>query len=127
MSKEREELITILNDAWSLPSIPKTRPLKDGTVIDEDKSVKWNREKVEASKLAYNEELMKLRRAKHKAIRAAEAEIMEYIKDSLDKDYPEEKLRIIYNRAYDTGHSSGAYSIMDEIDDLTDFINEMNE
>lgn len=127
MAKEREELIDMLEAVYSMSTTPEIKPLKDGYITDENMSVKWNREKVEESKRLYKEKLELLRNSKSAEMKKAEYEILAYIKDSLDKEYSFDKLKKLYAIAYSRGHSDGAYSILDEIDDLTDFLNEMNE
>ena len=52
-------------------------------------------------------------------------DIEELIKKAVYDEYSvsEEIGKIIWNRAYEKGHSDGLYSIIDEFDDLVDFVN----
>lgn len=124
MAKTREEIIRFFEKA-QLIQYPK-RPLKDGTILDENKSVKWNREQVELSKKKFDDEITAYRRARNDIYRLAEEETYQYIQDELEKDYPLTKCAYLYQTAYEDGHAYGYQEVFNKIDELIDFMNEMN-
>ena len=56
MNKSIEDIYKELFATYEMDVRPKTKKVKEGTVIDEDKSVKWNREEVKRLNDAYVEE-----------------------------------------------------------------------
>ena len=111
-------------DAYSQVEYIRAKYLKDSTVIDEDKSVKWNREEVER----LNEE-MKAKVNKNKQERRDMDN--KYRKDVIrayanDSGYSEEKVGVIFNHAYSESHSSGMNEVIQTLEELIDLIKEVN-
>ena len=81
---------------------PKT---KVGDVIDEEKSVRWNREEVERLRLAYDEEVKRLNREKNAAIVAITDRAIKLI--AYEADISEEKAKLLWDFVYERGHAYG--------------------
>lgn len=76
---DRDEVIKNLEDAYNLP-LPKVKGfLEPNTVIDEDKSVKWNREQVELENQRRRKVFDDARRKRTDLIERARNQIFEYI------------------------------------------------
>ena len=121
--ENRETLIEELDAVYSLPILPETKPLKDGAVIDEEKSARWNRERVKKSQRAYKEEMQRLRSERRTAIDEVEAKVARYIQGELIGDYSMDTCSYIFDLAYNRGHSNGSFEIMSCVDDYIDFLN----
>ena len=96
-------------------SKPK-RLLKDTDFIDEDKSVKWNREQIalENDKIRLHNEAIK--EAKRKGPRKFEDDLKEALMNEhgLNADQASK----VYRKAYEDGHSAGAMEILWEAQEL---------
>ena len=125
MSKSIEEIVSLFEEAEKIPLSPKEKPLKEGYITDEDKSVRWNREQVEQSQQAYREETLRLRQERNQMLDKAKQEIILYIKDSLEKDFSEEKCNLILSHAYEENHAYGLASVINKVDEYVDFINDL--
>lgn len=97
--------------------------VKTGTVIDEDKSVRWNREEVERLKTAREEEVKRLNRKKNKAINDATNQIVKLIAKELNTST--DKAQILWNFIYDKYHAFG--EMFNHIDEYIDLILSMKE
>ena len=73
-----------LETAWKRPSKPNSKRPKDGEIIDEEKSVRWNREEVVRRQKAWDAECSRLKKAQNAEIEhiseAIELQIQEDIK-----------------------------------------------
>ena len=96
------------------PSFSKYR---EGYVIDEDKSVKWNREEVEKHNIRYQEEVKRLNNEKNKLYTELVSTIKEYIIE--ETNVKKTRAEKIYNYLYEE-HSGNILEMLDYIDDLLD-------
>ena len=94
---------------------PKAR---DGDVIDEDRSVRWNREEVARRKTAYAEEVKRLNTARNLAVNAVTDRAVRLIADDLE--VKEEKARILWDFLYDKYHAYG--EMFQHVDEYVDLI-----
>lgn len=101
---------------------PKYNP---GDVIDEEKSVKWNREEVERRMDARTKEKKQLR-ALHNELNSLYEKTM--IK-ALAKEYKisEKEVGIIWAKAYDDLHAFGMTDVYDKFCELADMYEELRE
>ena len=116
------ELRKKLEDAYALSTKPdpnKFPKYKEGTVLDENKSVKWNREQVAEAKRKRDEEVSRLQRVRNNTINEAEREIIAAIAE--DVGISDDKARFIYQKAWSDGHSAGIYEVFTYIYDYIDF------
>jgi len=91
-----------------------------GTVIDEDKSVKWNREYVETENKRYEEEIKRLRNIKNETVQKVIEEICESISFEIAHGFTKEKAEYIFDRAND--RASTITDLFLYIDDYINFV-----
>ena len=93
--------------------------VKVGTVIDEEKSVRWNREEVDRLRLAYDEEVKRLNREKNAAIVAVTDRAVKLI--AYEADISEEKARLVWDFVYERGHAYGEmFNMLDDYIELAE-------
>lgn len=113
-----DKLCIMANEYNKFSCKPKNPKYKIGEVIDEDKTVKWNREEVERRNKLREEEVKKLNAQKNKMllewIDAVKLYIIEETK--VKKDKADE----IYNYLYGKYHSYGLLEVLANMDELLD-------
>ena len=124
--ENRDYYIKLLDSAYMMSTKPSRKLLKEGTIIDESKSVKWNREQVIAENHKYYDEVKHLKDIQNKkAVEVEDKIINEYIVDSLDHTLNYEARVYIFTEAYMLGHSEGANEIFSQLDELICFVNDL--
>ena len=96
---------------------PSFKKPKNGDVIDEDKSVKWNREEVERLQKAYDEEVKRLNTEKNKCSDNLYKELYKVIRKEVGGITLNDAQQI-FNYAYAEGHSYGYNEIFNKLDKL---------
>lgn len=97
---------------------PKSKKYKEGTIFDENKSVKWNREEVNRLNDIYNEEVKELNRKKNAMYNEVYNDIIEYI---IKETNVKKNMAIkIYDYVYSKYHAFGICNTLIELDDLLD-------
>lgn len=112
------------NSEYSCKPDPDKFPkYKEGDIIDEDMSVKWNREEVARRIIARNEEVTRLNTEKN----FIDLLFIKAIKTVLGKKYNNtiKETEIIWGHAYDKEHSGGIASVISEFDDLADMYEDL--
>lgn len=90
--------------------------LREGTVIDEEKSVRWNREEVERRNKVMREKIEENRRERREKGRQQNEDIIRaYANDS---GLTEEQVGKIYSYAYTQYHSSGINEVINRLNEL---------
>lgn len=90
--------------------------LREGTIIDEEKSVRWNREEVERRNKEMKERIEENRRQRREKERQQDEDIIRaYANES---GLTEEQVGKIYRHAYSQYHSSGISEVIDELNEL---------
>lgn len=120
------ELREKLENAYSLSTKPdpnKFPKYREGTVLDENMSVKWNKEQVAEANKKREEEVSRLQRVRNSTINEVEKEIITAIAE--DVGISNDKARFIYQKAWSDGHSAGIYEVFTYIYDYIDFALEM--
>ena len=95
----------------------KPKPLlKDTDIIDEDKSVKWNREQIalENDKIRLHNEAIK--KAKMEGPREFESDLKAAIMN--EHNLNADQASKVYRKAYEDGHSAGEMEILWEAQEL---------
>lgn len=90
-------------------------------VIDEEKSVRWNREEVERRNEAYAAEVKALNTAYNKAHNAVIEKALKYIIANVGYGCTRAKAQAIWNMAWSYGHANGlsdVYSYLTELMEL---------
>ena len=100
-----------LETAWKRPTKPNSKRPKDGEIIDEEKSVRWNREEVVRRQKAWDTECSRLKKAQNAEIEhiseAIELQIQEDIKAETKRSISKKAATILWQKAYDRGHAYG--------------------
>lgn len=97
---------------------PKSNKYKIGSVLDEDKSVKWNREEIERLNKIHDDEIKELNRQKNELYLRLVHDIKTYIKQ--ETNVSEKQADKIYNYLCNTYHSYGLRECLNQLDDLLD-------
>lgn len=101
------------------------RKVPENHVFDENKSVKWNRDKVAENNLAYKKEVARLHTLKNKARDSIYEDIYLYIQDEVGHVINRDCAIKIWEYAYKKGHSYGAYRIKHELDEAIALIEDI--
>lgn len=117
------ELIDDLEKMCAMPCKPTRNRLKPDTVIDENKSVKWNREEVQRQNDLYEQEVKDLNTKKNKFRDSLYDEVIEKIAD--ETDLPKDKVESIWFYAYGKSHHYGIHSVVDTVRELIDLFNDV--
>lgn len=121
--KEPESWDAAWNDldrAFDLSCEPAAKRVPKGYVFDEDKSVRWNAEQVESHNAAIQKEVSEKQKARSLAINQATDAIIALIVDEFYGKINNEQAKVIWNIAYDRGHSGGKYEIEAQLQQFMD-------
>lgn len=91
-------------------------------IIDENQTVKWNREEVKKNNELYDKKVQELNFERNKFRDSIHEKIYKYIKDLLNDKITIKQAILIYNYAYDQGHPGGWHDVCCCIDELVDFV-----
>lgn len=119
-----EDVEAAYNKACCLSCKPDEsfRKVRTGDIIDEERSVRWNREEVERLKQAYDEEVKRLNRVKNSAVQDAIKRVVRLIAD--EADISEEKAEILWSFVYREHHEYDMFQYFDRYIDLVKQIRE---
>lgn len=98
---------------------------KVGDVIDEDKSVKWNREEVARLRDAYGERVKELNKMKSKIGGAFEDKFIKLLAN--DNGLSKGVAKLVYAFAYRESHDSGLYAIRGTFEDVAELVNDIKK
>lgn len=94
------------------------RKLRTGTIINEDQTVRWNREEVERNNLEYAAAVADLNRAKNKYRDGICEDIYYAIQCEVGNGLTRIQALHLWNMAYENGHAFGWYDIMRHLESL---------
>lgn len=100
-----------LEAAYNLTCKSISKKVPRGYVFDENKSVRWNAERVEKHNEEVQKEVSELQRARSLAINQATDAIIALIVDAFHDEINNKQAEVIWNIAYDRGHPGGRYEI----------------
>lgn len=112
----------------NIPSHPAGSCIKDDTIIDENMSVKWNREQVAKKQEEYMRELKRLHGVNNYIKKIINDFIIADIADSLTfiaEDKRLDKATIIFNKAWSDGQRAGIYEVLVYAVKYIDFAEEL--
>lgn len=119
---EYKERFNSINNMNTQPSkLGYTHP-KIGTVIDEDKSVRWNNEEVNRLRAEYDKKASELKREKDLKFNELKSEILNKVVDELDNKISKASALTIWERSWDDGHSYGINQVFIELNKNIEFI-----
>lgn len=111
-----DELIFLSNNYSDFSCKPTYKKYKEGTIFDEDKSVKQNREEVAKRNLLYDDEVKNLNRQKNQMY----TELINLIKRYITQETKasDKQATKIWNYVYEEYHSYGLTECINHLDDL---------
>ena len=121
--KSIEEIYKELFQVYEMDVRPKTKRVKDGTVIDEDKSVKWNREEVKRLQEEYVAEIKSLRKKRNDKETEVKNELIAAVKEEVDKELSEETIVEMIEMVDEQESGEGAINHSIAMEDLIDLVN----
>lgn len=109
--RDLEELEAEMHRMASMSCKPAgTRP-KTGDIIDENQTVKWNREEVERRRAEYDAKVKDLNTKKNQWRDSLEKELYERMVIELDGKITTKGAAKIFAEAYEEGHSAGVSEV----------------
>lgn len=114
---ELKDLLDELNDINNMNCKPRFKRLKDNEVLDEDKSVRWNKEQVQKNHEDYDKEVARLNTVKNKERDNVLSQIYKEIQSNVT-GLSEKGAKAIYQYAYEQGHSCGYNEVAGYITNL---------
>lgn len=126
MNSEWKKLQNRMVEAWNMPIKPNFKRPKDNDTVDEQKSVRWNREEVKKQQEAWTSQHISLMDERTKKIAEVEKDIVNQIiadvKTTCDCKISNEAATMIWEKAYSRGHSFGFYDIYVAIEDYEEVV-----
>lgn len=120
-----DEIKTKIEDRMYENQLPyPKRTFSKNDVIDENKSVKWNREELERLEQEFKSQQTAYREENNRLANEFYCDCKSYIINNCGVD--EYSATKIYNLAYTNGHSCGYLSVLGEVDELVDLIADIN-
>lgn len=123
------KLVSLSDDIWQHFSCKPDRKEypypKAGDILDEDKSVKWNREEVARLRQEYLNRVDELNRRKNAISNAFDNRIVILL--AKDYGFSKEESRKIWNFAYGQEHSGGTSAVINAYTDFADVYAELLE
>ena len=103
----------------------KTDNMKDGYITDENKSVKWNKEQVELANQEYKNKLKKYKDEAYRLEKLFKTDTIDYIMNFYE--YNNSAAELIFNTAYERSAHYGYTQILDEVQDIIDFLEKIKD
>lgn len=125
--KDWDEITREYEEMQIMSCVPSFRKVNLNHIFDEDKSVKWNREKAVENNDAYQAEVARLNTAKNKVRDAIHEDIYNAIQREIGHGLTRKGAMKIWEYAYEQGHSFGIYDIMNCLNDLLILVSEVLE
>lgn len=104
---------------------PNFKKLPKEWIIDENQSVKWNRDQVELNNQNYQKVVKELNAKKNKARDSVYEDIYKKIQDEVGHDISRNSAIKIWNYAYTEGHSCGWMTIKTYLDEIIDLVSDV--
>lgn len=121
--KTLEELFDEYKAASNMPTKPiGIKKLPANHIEDDNQSVKWNREFVEKNNNDYLKAVADVNRKRSVAMNKSNGEIIKWIQKETKTS--EHGAKMIFQSAYDHGHSYGLYAVKDWLEELCELVNE---
>lgn len=125
--------INVILESWNMfcrnfsckPDEKEFPKYKHGDIIDEEKSVKWNREEIEKRINARTEEVKRLNTLRNKLDNLYEKTAIKV----LAKEYKIsiKETSILWAKAYEDSHSSGVTSVYNTFSELADMYEDLRK
>ena len=122
----------LFDEAFAISCVPdptKFKKYRENAVIDENRSVKWNREEIVRRNKIYADEASRLNTIRNHAVHDVEQLVkdliideLKYISKGMSDAWYKNAAKEIYSRAYTEGHHSGMYYIIMHVTEYLDLI-----
>lgn len=120
-----QEIRSDFQDMANMSCRPLVGKVPTNHVFDENQSVKWNREQVEAHNRKHDQEVKDLNTKKNKRRDELMEEICYKIVHELDFRINTDGAKKIFNRAYEQGHSNGIIEVFYHLEELVSLFYEV--
>ena len=117
------EIMAEAKEMAAMSCKPQGRKLPQNHIIDETKSVIWNRKQVAAHNETYLNAVKDLNRKKNEWRDKLVAEIAEYISAQTDGKVTPAGAKLIWGYAYSESHSYGIESVFNTMNELVELFN----
>lgn len=98
----------------------KTENMRAGYITDEDKSVRWNKEQVDLANINYKKAQDEYNEEENRVENLFRQDIIDYLMNFYNLN--EKAALVIFNKAYESGHSDGYMCILNYVYDYIEFI-----
>lgn len=115
-----EDCVYKLDDFSRNESYIRHQKLKDDTIIDENKSVKWNRDEVQRLNEEVKQKIVNERHYHNLIDKAVASVIKESVNSWYMEEFTDEAISIIYSKAWEDGHSYGFSEVYSYFRDYMD-------
>lgn len=122
--RELDDIRRDLEAMYKMPCKPDFSKPKTGDIIDEDQSVRWNREEIIKRQAAYDEEVKRLNTLKNKRRDELHKELYKAIQYEV-KGISEEVAEKIYSHAWEDSHAYGLKAVFNDLNDLMELANDI--
>lgn len=122
----------LFDEAFAISCVPdptKFKKYRENAVIDEDKSVKWNREEIVRRNKVYADEASRLNTIRNHAVHDVEQLVkdliideLKYISKGMSDAWYKNAANEIYSRAYTEGHHTSMYEVITYVTEYLDLI-----
>lgn len=124
---EWEEIMSQFEVYSKMSCKPTFEKVRTDHVFDEDKSVRWNREKAIEINSMYEEEVVELNKRKNAERDRIHDLIYLRIMDDVGHGLTKESAKAIWNKAWEDGHSYGFREVVIHAEQLIDLISSILE
>ena len=112
----------------AMPCVPENlRKVPENHVFDENQSVKWNRQMVVKNNTEYHAEVARLNTIKNEKRDSIHEDIYVAIQSEVGHGLTREGAYLIWNHAYENGHSWGIHQVRNELERLIELVTEVLE
>lgn len=127
VEKYCNEMIEKKRQIWDeMSAYKKANPkLKETDVLDEEQSVRWNKEEVKRRNLSRESKIASFTAALNQCNKDITEQIKKYICGNWG--FKEQTAEIIYRNAYEKGHAYGYREVLIYVDENADMVNDCLE
>ena len=101
------------------------RKVRKDYILDENQSVKWNKEQVEKNNLVYEKEVARLNTLKNKERDRIYEDIYYTIQCDVGHNLSREKAILLWDWSYELGHSNGIYCVLAYLEGIITLVDKM--
>lgn len=125
-AKEWTEIQREFEAMQSLSCVPQNiSKVSQQHIFDEDKSVRWNKERVQSNNDEYQKEVARLNTKKNKLRDSIYDDIFYSIRCEVGHNLSTEKAREIWEYAYAQGNSYGIREILNQLQSLMELVDSL--